>query len=151
MLKLVDGKQFALSPENQDGFLNEINSRKNRFGTSSPSEAKSVETSSSLVYVQVAVVATAFFVFLGYLLWIYPSLPEIIPVHFDFNWNPNRWAHKSELFIIAGIAAIFPAINTVLALKFGKYGKELLIILGVVFTLVIALFFGIVHFTQSII
>jgi len=151
LVELVSGKQIAVSPENPGSFLSEINSRKNRFGTSSPNEVKNFETSTKLVYVQIAVVATAFFAFLGYLLWIYPSLPEIIPVHFDLNWNPNRWAHKSELFIIAGVAAIFPVINTILALKFGKYGKELVIFLGVVFTLVIALFFGIVYFTQSII
>ncbi len=69
----------------------------------------------------------------------------------DNNWNPNRWAHKSELFIIASVAAIFSVINTILALKFGRYGKELIIFLGVVFILVIALFFGIVYLTQSVI
>ena len=81
----------------------------------------------------------------------YPSLPEVIPVNFDINWNPNRWGHKSELFLIAGIAAIFPIINTVLALKFGRSGKELMLFLGAVFVLVIVLFFGIVYFTQSVI
>ena len=95
--------------------------------------------------------AAAFFVFLGYLLWIYPSLPEVIPVHFDFNWNPNRWRHKSELYLLAGVAAIFPVINTILALKFGKYGKELMIFLGIVFISMIALFFGIINFIQNII
>ena len=104
-----------------------------------------------VVYLQVVSVTAAFFVFLGYLLWIYPSLPEIIPVHFDFNWNPNRWAHKSELFIIAGIAAIFPAINTSVVLKFGKYGKELVIFLGIIFIAIMALFVGIIYFTQTMI
>jgi uncharacterized membrane protein len=104
-----------------------------------------------MVYGQVLAVATAFTFFLGYLLWIYPSLPEIIPIHFDLNWNPNRWAHKSELFIIAGVAAIFPVINTILTVKFGRYAKELLIFLGVVFIFIIALFFGIVYVTQSFI
>ena len=151
LVELVDGKKIAVSPENPASFLSEMDSRKASFGTSSPSEVKGFETSSRLVYVQVAVVTAAFFVFLGYLLWIYPSLPEIIPVHFDLNWNPNRWAHKSELFIIAGVAAIFPVINAILALKFGRYGRELLILLGVIFTSVIALFFWIVYFTHSIV
>ncbi|MBI2938328.1 MAG: DUF1648 domain-containing protein [Thaumarchaeota archaeon] len=88
---------------------------------------------------------------MGYVLWIYPSLPDIIPVHFGFDWKPNRWGHKSELFILAGIAAFFPILNTVLALKFGRYGKELTLFLGIIFILVIALFFGIVYFTQSVI
>ena len=151
LVELVDNTKIAVSPENPESFLNEINSRKSRFGTSSPSDLKGFETSTRLVYLQVATVAAAFFVFLGYLLWIYPSLPETIPVHFDFNFNPNRWGHKSELFIIAGVAAIFPVLNTVLALKFGKHGKGLMIFLGALFTLIIALFFGIIYFTQSII
>ncbi len=141
LIEQVNGKKIAVSPENPESFLNEINAQKSRFATSSPSEVKTFEASTRVVYLQVVTVAAAFFVFLGYLLWIYPSLPEIIPVHFDFNWNPNRWAHKSELFIIAGVAAIFPAINTIVALKFGKYGKELVIFLGIIFISVIALFF----------
>jgi hypothetical protein len=151
LLDLVNGKKIAISPEDPETFLNEINTKKDRFGTASPSGIEKYEPSKRTVYIQVIAVASAFLVFLGYLLWIYPSLPEIIPMHFDFNWNPDRWAHKSELFIVAGVAAIFPVINTVLALKFGRYGKELLIFLGGVFILVIALFFGIVYFTQSVI
>jgi hypothetical protein len=46
---------------------------------------------------------------------------------------------------MAGLAAIFPLINTILALKFGKYGKGLMIFLGVIFILSIALFLVIVN------
>ena len=151
LMELVDGKKIAVSPENLEGFLSELNSQENKFGMSSPTEVEVLKTSFRFVYIQIGVVVAAFFVFLGYLLWIYPSLPETIPVHFDLNWVPNRWAHKSELFIIAGIAAIFPVVNSILALKFGRYGKELVIFLGVVFTSVMALFFGIVYFTASIV
>ncbi len=151
LMDLVNGKKIVISPEDPEVFLNEISARKSRFGTARPSEVESFETSTRVVYIQVLSVATAFVVFLGYLIWIYPSLPEVIPVHFDFNWNPNRWAHKSELFIIAVVAAIFPVVNTILAIKFGKYGKELMIFLGFVFIFVIALFFGIICFTQSVI
>ena len=86
-----------------------------------------------------------------YLLWIYPTLPETIPVHFDINMVPNRWGHKSELFIIAGIAAIFPTINSILVLKFGKYGKTLTIFLGVIFIMLMVLFIGLVYITQSMV
>jgi len=72
-------------------------------------------------------------------------------MHFDLNWNPNRWAHKSELFLLGGVAAIFPVINTILVIKFGKYGKGLTIFLGMTFILVMILFFGIVYFIQNII
>jgi hypothetical protein len=151
LINLVDGKTIAISPEKPENFLSEINAWETRFGTGSPSEVKGVETTRKIVYTQVLAVATAFTVFLGYLLWVYPSLPEVIPVHFDFNWNPNRWAQKSELFILVGIAAIFPILNTLLTFKFGRYSKELVIFLGVIFIFIIALFFGIVYFTQSFI
>ena len=151
LVNLVNGRKIVISPEDPEIFINEIDAWRSRFGTSSPSEVERLETSTRVVYAQVVTVIAAFMVFLGYLLWIYPSLPEVIPVHFDFNWNPNRWGHKSELFIIAGIAAIFPIINTILTIKFGRYGKELVIFLGVVFIFIIALFFGIVYFTQSVI
>jgi hypothetical protein len=151
LITLVDRKKIAISPEDPKTFSDVINAWKSKFGTASLSEVEKFETSRKVVYAQVLAVAAAFVVFLSYLLWIYPSLPEIIPVHFDINWNPNRWGHKSELFIVAGIAAVFPIINTVLSLKFGRYGKELMIFLGVIFIFIIALFFGIVYFTQSVI
>jgi hypothetical protein len=150
LITLVDGKQIALSPENPQMFFEAINARNSTFGTASRSEVEQFDTSRKVVYAQVLAVVAAFGGFLTYVLWIYQSLPEIIPVHFDINWNPNRWGHKSELFIIAGIAAVFPIINTVLALKFGRYGKEFLLFLGVVFIFIIVLFFGIVNFTQSL-
>lgn len=151
LINLIDGKKIAISPESPKIFLDEINVWKNRFGTNTLDKQEMVEISQKIVYAQVLAVTTAFIVFLGYLLWIYPSLPEVIPVHFDFNWNPNRWAHKSDLFILAGVAAIFPIINIIVTIKFRRYAKELLIFLGVIFIFIIALFFGIVHFTQSIV
>ena len=151
LINLIDGKKIAISPEIPKIFSDEISAWKSKFGTASLGEVEKFGTSKKVVYAQVLAVASTFIVFLGYLLWIYPSLPEIIPVHFDLNWNPNRWGHKSELFVIAGIAAVFPLINTVLTLKFGRYGKELMVFLGFIFIFIIALFFGIVSFTQSVI
>jgi len=151
LMNLLNGEKIVISPEDPEIFLKAIDAWKSRFGTASPIEAGRFETSTRAVYIQVVTVAAAFVVFLGYLLWIYPSLPEVIPVHFDFNWNPNRWAHKLELLLIAGVAAIFPAVNTFLALKFGRYGKGLVVFLGVIFIFVIALFFGIVYFIQSVV
>ena len=149
VIELVDDNKIAVSAENSEELYKELNNQRNRFGTS-----KTVDgfgQSKRLVYLQVASVATAFFVFLGYLLWIYPALPEMIPVHFNLNMIPNRWGNKSELFIIAGIAAIFPIINSILVLKFGKYGKTLTVFLGIIFVLLMALFLGLVYFIKSII
>ena len=149
MIELVDGNKILVSPENPSSLYTELKNKRNLFGTSTAVEA--LVSSKRLVYLQVASVACAFFFFLGYLLWIYPSLPETIPVHFDLNMVPNRWGHKSELFIIAAIAAIFPVINSIFVLKFGKYGKTLTIFLGLTFILLMAMFLAIVYFTQSII
>jgi hypothetical protein len=149
LLSLVDGKTIALSPEDPQAFLSSVTAQHHRFDTTILGDMAAREPSQTVVYAQVLAVLAAFFVFFGYLLWIYPSLPEVIPVHFDFSWTPNRWGHKSELFIIAGIAAIFPIINTVLTLKFGRHAKELVLPLGVVFVFMMALFFSLVYITQS--
>ena len=149
VIELVDSNKIMVAPENPEQLYKELNNKRNKFVTSNKVEG--FDQSTRLVYLQVASVATAFFVFLGYLLCIYPQIPEIIPVHFDLNLIPNRWGHKSELFFIAGVAAIFPLINSILVLTFCKYGKTLMIFLGIIFILFMALFFGIVYFTQSII
>ena len=149
VIELVDGNKIVVSPQDSQGLCNELNTKRSQFGTAT--DVQAVSSSKRMVYLQVATVLGAFFVFLGYLLWIYPTLPETIPVHFDLNMVPNRWGHKSELFIIAGIAAIFPVLNSVLVLKFGKYAKTMTVFLGVVFVLLMALFFGIVYFTQSLV
>jgi hypothetical protein len=149
LLSLVDGKTIVLSPEDPQAFLSAVSAQQHRFGTISPGDIAAREPSQTVVYAQVLAVLVAFFAFFGYLLWIYPWLPEVIPVHFDLSWTPNRWGHKSELFVIAGIAAIFPIINTVLTLKFGRHAKELILPLGAVFVFIMALFFGVVYITQS--
>lgn len=150
VIKLVNGKKVAITPEASEAFITKITSWSSRFRTASPRDVEIFEApSKKMVYTQVLMVTVAFLGVLTYLFWIYPSLPEIIPVHFDINWNPNRWAHKSELFIIAGIAALFPIINAILVLKFGKYGKGVTTFLGALFILVIALFFGIVQTITS--
>lgn len=145
LMNLIYGRTVAISPEKPKKFVDEINTKKHLFGTASPSDIGLFETSRKTIYVQIIAVIVSYLIFLGYFFSVYPSLPEVIPVHFDINWNPNRWAHKSELFIMAGIAAMFPLINTVLTLKFGKYGKSLMVFLGAIFVLVITLFLVIVN------
>jgi uncharacterized membrane protein len=39
----------------------------------------------------------------GYLLYIYRSLPEIVPIHFNFSGKPDDYAHKSNLFYTVGL------------------------------------------------
>ncbi len=149
VIELVDGKKVVVSPEDSLGLCKELNTKRNQFGTAA--HVQDLDSSKRFVYLQVAAVAGAFFVFLGYLLLIYPTLPETIPVHFDLNMIPNRWGYKSELFLIAGIAAVFPVLNSVLVLKFGKYSKTMTAFLGILFGALMFLFLGIVYFTQSIV
>jgi len=148
VIELIDGNKIAFSPENTKKLYGALNNQRKKFGTSKM--ANSIYQSKRLVYLQVVSVVTAFLLCLGYLFWIYPTLPEIIPVHFDINMIPNGWGHKSELFLIAGIAAIFPIINSILVLKFGKYAKILTTFLGIIFISLMVLFFGIIYFTQGI-
>ncbi len=63
-----------------------------------------------------------------------------MPVHFVFGGVANRWADKSELLILAGVAAIFPVINAALTLKFAKYERGMLLVLGAIFIAVMAVF-----------
>ena len=148
LLELMDGSKIVISPEDSQALSNELNTKRKQFGTAT--HIQTLDSSKRFVYLQVLAVFGAFFVFLGYLLWIYPNLPEIIPVHFDLNMVPNRWGNKSELFLIAGIAAIFPILNSVLVLKFGKYSKTTTVFLGIIFMILMFLFLGILYFTQSL-
>jgi hypothetical protein len=50
---------------------------------------------------------------------------------------------------MAALAAVFPAVNGGLLLKFGKYEKSLLIFLGIIFVLVEASFFSIIYVIQG--
>ena len=144
LINLVDDTKIAITPESPESFIREVNGYKDSFAKVDQKVAKLFAASKKIVFAQVLIVASVYIFLLGYFFSIYPVLPEIIPVNFDINWNPNRWAHKSELFLMMGIASIFPIINTFLVMKFGKYGKGFTIFLGVIFTLVMILFFAII-------
>jgi len=74
-----------------------------------------------------------------------------VPLHFGFDGVPNRFGDKSELLWVAGIAGVFPVINAVLSLKFGKNERGFVILLGVIFVAVIASFFAVTHYTVGLI
>jgi len=152
LISTVDGRKIAISPEEPEKFLADIISKKTIFSTASRTEIKeSLGAASRLVYGQVLTVAAAYLIFLGYFFTVYKSLPQIVPIHFDLNWVPNRWADKSELLIIAVLAGIFPLLNTILVLKYGRYSKELVLFLGAVFVCIVMLFAAILHVTYNII
>jgi hypothetical protein len=142
VVTMLNGERIAVSPEEPERFLNALNEKKTHFGGIEPTQISSQERSfDRFVYAQIFVVAAAYCVFLGYFFWVYASLPQIVPVHFGFDGVANRWADKSELLWLAGIAAALPIINAILSAKFGKYERELLFLLGIIFVASAALFF----------
>ncbi len=138
---LKDGEKIALSPEDPDQLIAALNENTAVFSSQTKQEITiQMQAQKKLAYFQVAAVTIAYLVFLGYFFWVYASLPQTVPVHFGFDGIANRWADKSELLWVAGIAAVFPAINAVLTLKFGKYERWMVILLGAIFVVTIAVF-----------
>jgi hypothetical protein len=68
-----------------------------------------------------------------------------VALHFGFDGVANRFGDKSELLWLAGIGALFPIINAILTLKFGKYERGLVILLGIIFIISIALFVYVIN------
>jgi len=142
VLTLNNGQKIAISPQEPDQFLNALNVKKNEFGKIDLNLMKREEQfMKKYVYIQILSVALVYAVFLVYFFWIYASLPQIVPVHFGFDGVANRWADKSELLWLAGIACVFPVINGILSIKFGKYERGLLFLIGIIFVVSVALFF----------
>jgi uncharacterized membrane protein len=56
-----------------------------------------------------AMIAVALLPF-GYLLYIWPSVPQRIPLHFNFKFEPDRFGSKEELWapvsILAGVSVL---------------------------------------------
>jgi hypothetical protein len=71
---------------------------------------------------------------------IYPGLPPVIPVHWEFNGAPDRYGGKVEVLWLLGVSVVVPVMNDALCLKFGKYYRGLMVILGAAFILTIAVF-----------
>ncbi len=162
LLTLANGKRIAISPEDNAGFLSELNSRRAMYGSAGSVSTAGTEALAGLgadketeamprklVYLQIAAVAIPFAHLLACFASVYPVLPQTIPLHFDANWVPNRWGDKSELIYVIGIAAIFPILNTVFCLKFWKYGRLLSLFMTAIFLLAVLLFIAILHATLS--
>lgn len=142
LLTLQNDEKIAISPQDSDSFLNAINESRVGFGKIDGNQIKHEEqTIKKYLYAQILSVSLVYVVFLGYFFWVYASLPQIVPVHFGFDGVANRWADKSELLWLAGIACAFPVINAVLSTKFGKHERGMLVMLGTIFAIAVALFF----------
>lgn len=142
IITLQNGEKIALSPKEPDHFLNAVNESKNGFGKTDLDLIKREDQSvKKYLYGQILSVALVYAVFLGFFFWVYVSLPQIVPVHFGFDGVANRWADKSELLWLAGVACVLPVINALLSVKFGKHERGMLFLLGVIFIISVTLFF----------
>jgi hypothetical protein len=139
LLGLADGSKNLLSPAEPDRMLRAL--RKQVDFTAPVTGAPAVSgVSRRVVLGQVTVVTVAWILLAVYVASIYSGLPAIIPVHWDFNGHVNRYGDKVEVLWLLGMSAMFPVINALLTLKFGKYETGLSIILGGVFLGVITIF-----------
>jgi hypothetical protein len=139
LIELVDGTKVLISPKEPDAFLESLR-RKTSFTAPAISEVVESSLDRRLVYAQVTVLWIAWLAFVLYVAQIYTGLPETIPVHFGLNGIPNRYGNKSELILFVAVSTLFPALNTVFALKYGKYNKGLTVFLSAVFLLALGLF-----------
>ncbi|MCW4006039.1 MAG: PH domain-containing protein [Candidatus Bathyarchaeota archaeon] len=141
VLTLCDGEKLVISPAQDAAFVEAINRKvAPQMPQTSKQTAQQERLAKRFMYAQIAAVSLTYVAFVVYFAAVYVGLPEIVPMHFGFDGVANRWAHKSELFILLGVSAIFPTFNAVLTLKFGKHEKGLMLLLGAIFTAVNLLF-----------
>ncbi|MGD6850690.1 MAG: PH domain-containing protein [Candidatus Bathyarchaeia archaeon] len=146
VLTLADGEKLALSPQNPQRLLEALEQNRSLFGRQNPREIESREEAlKRILYLQVIAVTAAYLAVLCYFLWVYVSLPQIVPLHFGFDGVPNRFGDKSELLWLAGILVALPVINAVLTLKFGKHERGFVLLLGAIFIVVTAVFFYVIQ------
>ena len=148
VLTLSDNQKIIISPKNPQQLLNTLNQQKppsNTIPYQTNKTKPQKQPTNKIIYTQISTVAIAYSIFLSYFILTYTTLPQIIPMNFDFNGTITRWADKTELIWIAILPIIFPIINTTIALKFGKYTQNLLIILGITFIAIITIFALIIH------
>jgi hypothetical protein len=144
LLEVSDGMKVLLSPREPDAFIEAMKSR-TALIAHTLAEVKPPSLDLRVAAVQVAVVGLAWIALVAYVASIYPGLPEVIPVHFGLDDVPNRWGSKVEILLLVGLAALFPVLNAVFVLKFGKYNRGLSAFLGVVFLLALGLFAFVVN------
>ncbi len=139
LIEVRDGEKILISPREPDAFLDALKG-KDKFATPTLTAMVEPRLDRRLAYTQVAVVAIAWLVLIYYVASVYSGLPDIIPVHFGLDGVPNRYGSKVELIVLVAVSALFPSLNTVFAIKYGKYINGLTLFLSVVFLLAVGLF-----------
>ena len=144
LFELSDGAKILISPREPDAFVEALK-EKTTFSTPTLTEVEEPHFDRRLAAAQIAIVTTVWFALVAYVAFIYPGLPDVIPVHFGLNGIPNGYGSKVEMLLLVALSALFPTLNAVFAIKFGKYDKGLTVFLGVIFLLTIGLFVLVVN------
>ena len=139
ILELTEGERILISPRDLDAFLEAL-SEKTEFDSTTLTKVMETRLDGRIAFVQVTVVSIAWLILAAYVASIYPGLPDVIPVHFGLNGIPNRYGSKVEILVLVAVSTLFPVLNAVFAVKFGKYNKGLTAFLGAVFFLAVGLF-----------
>ena len=94
----------------------------------------------------------------AYLIYVFPTLPAIVPVHFGISGTPDRYGSKSEFligpFIIVGVSflvyLLFKFLPSIDPKKYVKYGDATFQKIGMAIVLLMAvLTIGIISSTIS--
>jgi uncharacterized membrane protein len=64
--------------------------------------------------------AAAVVALLGYAVFVWPSLPAMVPIHFGLSGPPDRWATRGALALLPG-AALFTHLSITLAQRRAVY------------------------------
>ncbi len=139
LIELTNGDRILISPQEPDALLEALGS-KTLFTPPISGAVAEPRLDRKLAYIQIAVVATAWLALALWVVYLYPGLPATIPVHFGLNGVPNRYGSKAELLVLVAVSGLFPSLNAVFALKFGRYSRGLTMFLGVVFLMAVGLF-----------
>ncbi|MBK9293307.1 MAG: DUF1648 domain-containing protein [Oligoflexia bacterium] len=52
---------------------------------------------------------------MGYCITYWPSLPEKVPMHFDFSGNPDAWGSKEWIFVIPAAGLLLYSLLSIIS------------------------------------
>jgi len=114
---------FLISPEDSDGFVTALNER-HALGPARKLEPTVAEPSYRQHWLiqdrwPLIVMATGLLfglIFLGMLIWRYPTIPLQIPLHFDATGAPDRIGARRSIFLIPAITLLIGFFNAAIGI-----------------------------------
>jgi hypothetical protein len=118
---VTPGLAYAVSPADQDGFLESLQKRLQmgptqavEQSTQRPSILDWAIWQDSLALVLIGVSTLGLVVLLGMLSFRFPQLPMLMPLHFGLSGSPDRLGPRAEIFLIPFIGVLSFLTNGVL-------------------------------------